>query len=748
MGSRAPNLWVIINVVVAGIVIGWSDDFTIAEQEYEKGRFSTAEVFFKAVLQDTAYSTDMPDAAYYLTRIYKSGNDIVGYIDGVNFFLTHFAYDQRCTVLLQELLVELCEQGAYRTAYHYMHRYDHLVTDLDMLIRIGIGLYAQNDMQRAGQVLRQCSLQDTVLILLASLTDDRNELYNLYARVRGVKGTIYTVETMLEDGDTISAFDLYQTIDGDIEPDHLLYRYALLGLLFDKERMEKALQGLEDNPEFRARVGYMRAMITGNMAMCSVPSDQEECQLYAQCIQATHYACTLPDSAAIDSIDFDSLEISEVERLRSMYPGCFIFDSLYCEVLLRSNMVDSAFSVVQPYLGYMNTQRFVRFIRGIQEFHHRDYAGALKDILLSQNNEIRAEYILGRASVMYGRDAFDHYETVLSAKMDSTFQVKTQREYMQVLYEHERYREIIALPYEIVTDDDSLLQIYIYSLAHNGQVEKADSLAKVRSNSVDPIQVDHYGQYLIANKAFNTARFLYDSLYGVVDEPLPPAVQYNWALVPLLQGQVDTALFRFKQVMDRIQPGRPYYLSTFKCATIHYLKENFDSAAYYYGIAKADDSLKVDALQNQMICYKKAAEWKGVMVSAEELLSYIHDDSIADIYFEYGYAQLRYGDFREAIDNFHAALRVFSSPEYHFWLAETFLARGSFERALYHYRTIMDQFPKDEMWTPTAWYKVGITLEFMDELEEARSLYHDIIKKRGASDTWGVEAQKRLDILQ
>jgi tetratricopeptide (TPR) repeat protein len=503
----------------------------------------------------------------------------------------------------------------------------------------------------------------------------------------------------------------------------------------------------EGIPAYRSKIGFLQAMMTGDMATCTLPGDQEECRLYAQCIQTTRYEHPLPDSVSLDSIDHDSLEITAVELLRSRYPGYFTFDSLYCEMLLRSNMVDSAFSVVQQYLGYVNTQRYVRFVRGMQEFLRRDYGGALKDILLSGNNEIRAEYVLARASSMQGRDADDHYNAVLSAKLDSVFRVKVQREFMHLLYEHDRFTEVTKFPFEIVMDDDSLYPIYMYSLAHSGQVKKADSLARLKYNQVDPLQVDHYGQYLITNKAFNTARFLYDSLFNDVEQPLPPSIQYAWALLPMLQGQIDTALFRFKQVIGRIQPGRPYYLGTFKCATIHYMREEYDSAAHYYGIAKTDDSLKIDALKNQLICFKKAAEWKGVMTAADELLS-AGGDSIAEIYFEFGYAQLRYGDFRGAIDNFRAALRILSNPEYHFWLAETYLARGSFEKALYHYRVIMERFPEDDMWTPTAWYKVGITLEFMDELTEARSVYRAIIKTRGAGDTWGVEAQKRLDILE
>ncbi|UCG91975.1 MAG: hypothetical protein JSV97_13100, partial [candidate division WOR-3 bacterium] len=61
---------------------------------------------------------------------------------------------------------------------------------------------------------------------------------------------------------------------------------------------------------------------------------------------------------------------------------------------------------------------------------------------------------------------------------------------------------------------------------------------------------------------------------------------------------------------------------------------------------------------------------------------------------------------------------------------------------------IVHQFPHDEMWTPTAQYKSGIVLEFMDQFDEAKKIYKQLINKRGLGDTWGAEAQKRLEKME
>jgi TolA-binding protein len=106
------------------------------------------------------------------------------------------------------------------------------------------------------------------------------------------------------------------------------------------------------------------------------------------------------------------------------------------------------------------------------------------------------------------------------------------------------------------------------------------------------------------------------------------------------------------------------------------------------------------------------------------------------------------GSFRKSIDYFRKAVAGDPQPEFHYWLAETYLGRGDFIRALYHYQAIVNKFPKDEMWEPTAEFKSGLALEFLDATVEAKKLYEGIIKRRGKEDVWGKEAVKRLELLK
>jgi TolA-binding protein len=161
-----------------------------------------------------------------------------------------------------------------------------------------------------------------------------------------------------------------------------------------------------------------------------------------------------------------------------------------------------------------------------------------------------------------------------------------------------------------------------------------------------------------------------------------------------------------------------------------------------------DTPLRHDALKNCLIAYKKAESWPEVIGVGRKFLQVCADEERPEAAFEIGYAHLRSGNFRKSIGFFRTAVRADPKPEYHYWLAETYLGRGDFTRALYHYQAIVNKFSKDEMWGPTAEFKSGLALEFLDAIAEAKKLYEGIVKRRGAGDVWGAEAVKRLELLK
>jgi len=356
--------------------------------------------------------------------------------------------------------------------------------------------------------------------------------------------------------------------------------------------------------------------------------------------------------------------------------------------------------------------------------------------------------MLADALTVLGKNPLFLYDDILATAEDTLIIAKVRKNLMVWNFMHGDYDEVVKQGVEFARDDTSLIRLYLYSLARTGKKATADSLFFQFFNAVDYRLLNYYGEFLIEQKRYSTARVYYDSIIDSLQETAAAELYFNWALVPFLEGEIDTAYERFISFMSQFKDDEKYYRAAFKIATIKYLKQEFDSAAYYYKIAAEDDSLCLDALQNQLICYKKAGDWKKVIESGNELIPFLTEEEEADNYFEIGYAYLRSGKLRNAIDYLKRAAELDPSPEFHYWLGEAYLAKGDFIRSLYQYQKIIELYPRDEMWTPTAHYKKGIVLEFMDEVDEAKKVYRAIIKKRGRDDTWGIEAQKRLEALE
>ena len=132
----------------------------------------------------------------------------------------------------------------------------------------------------------------------------------------------------------------------------------------------------------------------------------------------------------------------------------------------------------------------------------------------------------------------------------------------------------------------------------------------------------------------------------------------------------------------------------------------------------------------------------------KEIISFIPGEMESGVRFEIGYAFLRSGKIKEAIHYLEVATRLEPTPEHHYWLGEAYFSKGDLVRALYRYQKITNDFSDDKMWSPIAQYKTGIVLEFMEEFDEAKKIYNEIIEDRGLGDIWGAEAQKRLEELE
>lgn len=741
---------IIISFWILSFIFVWADegDFEMAVKAYEQGKDKLAEVIFLHLLEDEPLNRHIPEAQYYLIKIYDKRGEFLNLLARASHFLENYVYDQHRKDVFNLLLQKLVVKEAFGIALEYIEEYGYLVDDYAILESIGHGLFYQGRKDLADYVFSLCPQTDTIKILRAAVSDDFSKKREYYESISGISGKLYLMELLLEKGDTVAVYDIFRSIEHNNVDDGVLYPYAKISRLFDEEKFGYSVDRLYDMEKFKTKALLLEGTQTGHLDTAIQLHDEEECALFVQILKQDTISRNPPDSAYRDILHSDSLTLEDITSLRKELGGSYYLDSVYCSLLLKNNKIDEAYRVTMKYLGYLNTERYARKIRALRYFNKGDNLHAANDIILSQADEPKLLFLLAQALSQLGKESGYLYKKIIEMSKDTLLVTAAMRQSIRLDFEKRRYDDVVKYPFNAVQGDPNLVKLYCYSLARVGKRAEAAELFDKYFAYRDHNLANYYGEYLIDRKKYTEAEEYYNNLIHSAEGYLPNIVYYNWALIPFLRGEVDTALNRFSLFVNSRKTGREFYRAAFKIATIQYLKNQFDEAAYYYGLASEDDSLLHDALSNELICYKKSSEWEKAIEIGKRMLSAVSEAEKPPLLFDIGYAYLRSGAARTAIEYLKSAADAHSSPEFYYWLAEAYLATGDLMRALYRYQKIVDLFPRDEMWTPTALYKTGIVFEFMNEIDEAARIYKQLIRERGVGDTWGIEAQKRLKEIQ
>jgi len=550
-------------------------------------------------------------------------------------------------------------------------------------------------------------------------------------------------------GDTVNAFLSFNNMTDEDFSGSALFSYAKIALILDRDDIDDCIERLRTDHEFKRKAEILEAIANCHCETKVIPQDDEEYILCQRLCALDTVSKQPPKNVNLDSLLGNTADtLALLRSLSRQYRDNYLIDSLLCQLLVNQGSYIEAARTISPYLKYCNAQAYVRKVSGLRDYSDRAFDRAATNIMLSGHQSPFLSYILAECLDALGKDAEEFYNAAMSETTDSTLYSKALKGLIKDRYRAADYTKICSVDVRALAADTSLVRIYAHSLARCGRRDEADSILQVHFSEPDLKILKLYGEYLIEQKQYDRAQVYYDSLVQGENADQYDDLYYDWALVRFLNDERDTALQRFKYYTVHFPHGARIHDALFKIATLYYLNTDYDSAAYYYGLASEGDSIMLDALRNQLICYKKAGDWSGVIATGQTLSALVDKDEEADICFEIGYASLRSGKIKQAIDHLLTASRFKSDPRYFYWLAEAYLAKGDFARAFYGYQKIVHHHADDEMWLPTAQYKTGIVLEFMGEIDAARNVYKKIIKQKGIGDPIGAEANARLQNIE
>ncbi len=733
----------ILLLIVVGPLL---NDFELGVNEYQRGHYQTARAFFEAYRRETPDAGQVPEALYYLTRIAGHEGDFNRFWNLATSYLDIHRYAARREEVFNLLLQRLIEREAYWLAFSYIARYEYLAPDPLYLHRISLAL--AESVPTADSIWQVLPQDDSIRIIRAAHINSPEPRDAIFRLIPGFSGKLLRLENHLNAGDTLAAYFLYLETGRDSVPGALVYRFAKIARLFDRPRFEMMLAALRAAAGYENKTRLLERLEFGIDRDRVYPADAEETGIMNRIFNRDSVRRPLPETLDLPRRLAENPDtVAVLAAARAEFPGTYRLDSMWCRRLLDQGRLADAWAVIQPYARFWNTERFTRSVRARVRYQERRYEACLLDIVLSQDHYPPAKYLYAECLSALGHEAGPSYAEAAAAATDSALRFNAYKQYVENRYSRRDWPAIAALNAAVLNNDTTLLRRYATALVRTGQKIRADSVWRSVDSLFGIDYQDHYGEFLIEHRSFDQAAALYDSL-AAGPAGLPDQVWFNRALVSFQAGVYDTALVRFRRFVRSYPSSSRYCPALFKLATIFHMAGDFDSAGFYYGRAARDTALQHDALQNQIISFKKAETWGEEIKAAQRFLPVALEAERPETYFELGYAYLRLGNYRRCIEYLERAVRAGAKPEFHYWLAEAYLGRGDFIRALYHYQVIVAKFPKDEMWGPTAEFKCGLALEFLDALEEARTLYAGIIKRRGAADVWGSEAAKRLELLK
>jgi TolA-binding protein len=723
-------------------------EFSHALDAYRGGDYAIARIYFENLLDDDENREFFADAVYYLLKIHFREGDFVSFLSSASRFLGKYSYDPRSKEVFTVTLRELVGRNGCLVAYEYVGKYDFLVSDLSTLEELGRCLLEHGEPAKADYILSFCDQSDTVKVLRAMSKSDFEERVRILESLEGPTRDLYLMENLLLTGDTVSAHMKFRNVNAGRLEGSALYRYTKIALLFDRSNLPRQIKRLGTMKGFERKADLVHALATMQAPPQLLPQDDEERSLYVEIVGLDTVSRAPPQDIPADSIlQYAEDTLLRIRQLRGRFKANYYLDSLYCQYLIMRGDYGGAGKVISGYLEYANTEPYARKVIGFDSFAKGDYEAAARYAILSRYRTPAVTYVLAECLRMMGQGVAELYDEVADQTSDSLLREKAIRGYVLESYNVGDHDGVMMVDIADLAGDTALIRLYARSLASTGKIDQADSLFDVYFHETDEELLNLYGEYLIGVKKYNQARAYYDSLIHHSATISNGGIYYNWAMTSFMSNEMDSALHRFRYYVAHFPQGGNFHEAFFKIATLHYLMEEYDSAGYYYGLACEDDALIRDAIQNQLISYKKAGNWALVISTGEKILALESNEERADVHFEIGYAYLRAGRGHEAVENLRFAARAKKEPSYYYWLGEAYLGKGDFSRAFHSYEKIADIFPDDEMWAPTARYKSGIALELLDEREAARKVYEKLIRERGIQDPIAAEANLRLERL-
>jgi TolA-binding protein len=192
--------------------------------------------------------------------------------------------------------------------------------------------------------------------------------------------------------------------------------------------------------------------------------------------------------------------------------------------------------------------------------------------------------------------------------------------------------------------------------------------------------------------------------------------------------------------------------SLFKLGQYHLHEHEDDSAQRAFARLTRehkDHPLAADALRAEAQAWRNLGAFDKAVESYHRLLEEHPDlEQGEKVLAQIAYCHHEMGAYETAIASYRRVLSYLEEEDQayaQFWIADSYEQLGRFEEAAAEFLRVPYQYPGFGQLAVTAQLKAGGVYEKNGSFEAAERIYRKVLSAHGASSTWGVEAQKRLD---
>ncbi|MDE3057566.1 MAG: tetratricopeptide repeat protein [Bacteroidota bacterium] len=219
-------------------------------------------------------------------------------------------------------------------------------------------------------------------------------------------------------------------------------------------------------------------------------------------------------------------------------------------------------------------------------------------------------------------------------------------------------------------------------------------------------------------------------------------------------NQSDSAMARYMYTLKTFPQSSVLPKVYLALGNIYYFKEKYDEAIKYYRLIVDKPSLAPDllpfAMNNLIEAYKQVGLYDGAMDLIRDFISrYPNDQSVLDKKIDLGILYQKLGYYDQAILQLQSVLDLANKDveaEVRYYIGESEYDKGDYQQAILEFLKVpylITQKTKLD-WTPNAYYMCGQSYEKMGKLDQAVTMYQQIVDKPGIDAVFKSAAQKEI----